>query len=349
MSYNFHKKIRSLQSVLKNCFRPELPAKRSSICFITDYSANLRIKSLPKFATNQIRKVSSSNLIKSNDSNVNENGSKDEQNRKVLDDIEFKNILSDFAKDFGVGSESEQILEDIRKKIDDPSIDGQTKTQDQGKEFDPVYHKKVLNNTTTGNKFKEFSESDAVVIPSYEDIVSEPDSEFIFHIDQGSNVLLLPEEVKRGVHGVFDIDELVEALRKENVLDITAISVPEDIHYTDFLVLATAKSPRHSIAVCENIKKLYKLKKHIKDPFVIVEGGKESDWKALDLGNIVLHIFLEETRVLYDIESLWLFDPEFDKGRNMKTDPMYESIQEQLAFFNALNDSTSGESTHKNS
>lgn len=36
------------------------------------------------------------------------------------------------------------------------------------------------------------------------------------------------------------------------------------------------------------------------------------NWKLIDLGNIVLHLFLEDAREFYDIESLWTVGEEFD-------------------------------------
>lgn len=33
--------------------------------------------------------------------------------------------------------------------------------------------------------------------------------------------------------------------------------------------------------------------------------GKDSEWILGDYGDIVLHIFTEETRQLYDLERLW--------------------------------------------
>ncbi len=39
-------------------------------------------------------------------------------------------------------------------------------------------------------------------------------------------------------------------------------------------------------------------------------------WIALDLGNIILHIFLQEVRDYYDLETLWTVGPLFDDLTN---------------------------------
>ena len=35
------------------------------------------------------------------------------------------------------------------------------------------------------------------------------------------------------------------------------------------------------------------------------EGYQESNWVILDYGNVLVHIFHEETRLFYDLENLW--------------------------------------------
>lgn len=53
-------------------------------------------------------------------------------------------------------------------------------------------------------------------------------------------------------------------------------------------------------------------------------------------GNIILHIFLEEVRAKYDIESCQLFDLEYDSGGKVEADPMLKVFAEQMEFFNSL-------------
>ncbi|GFW92007.1 mitochondrial assembly of ribosomal large subunit protein 1 [Trichonephila clavipes] len=252
--------------------------------------------------------------------------STNEPNLNLEDDPDFQNILKDFAQDFNVTGESEQILEEFKKSLHEPkagvpSPDGKSSS----------------SSNTVIDKYTEFSELDSTVIPSHEDLQSGAyENDIIYHIDQNWNRDVSQMQYKRGVSGVYEIHELVELLRRENIVNISVIYIPKELHYTDFLVLGTAKSPRHSKAVVENVLKVYKMKKDKKDPFIVIDGEKTANWKALDMGNIVLHIFLEETRAFYDIESLWLFDSDFDKGGTLKPDPILNSLEEQMAFFDSL-------------
>ena len=36
-----------------------------------------------------------------------------------------------------------------------------------------------------------------------------------------------------------------------------------------------------------------------------VEGKQEGRWAVLDYGDVIVHIFYEETRRLYSLETLW--------------------------------------------
>lgn len=49
----------------------------------------------------------------------------------------------------------------------------------------------------------------------------------------------------------------------------------------------------------------FKHKKNSDDAPLKIEGLECDEWKVLDMGNIVLHIFDHETRERYNIETLW--------------------------------------------
>ena len=144
---------------------------------------------------------------------------------------------------------------------------------------------------------------------------------------------------KRGVTGVFDIEDLVDALRSEQLLDLMVIKVPAKASYCDFLVLATARSVRHLSSVIEFIRKLYKLKKHDSDPQLSYTIGEKlkSNWQVLDFGHIVLHVFLPGVREQYDLETLWSCGPEFDdKTVRPVYDPVTDILEKHVKFMEGL-------------
>ncbi|KAH8259635.1 hypothetical protein KR026_008184 [Drosophila bipectinata] len=138
------------------------------------------------------------------------------------------------------------------------------------------------------------------------------------------NILFLKYNVyfvSGGVHGVFDVEDLVELLRKENVDDIFVCSVPEDLKYVDHMVICSGRSYRHMLSTAEFVRRMFKIKRVKGDILPRIEGGKSRDWMAMDLGNIALHIFSPQAREEYDLESLWAIGSQFDRESQKPHNP----------------------------
>ncbi|KAL9906246.1 mitochondrial assembly of ribosomal large subunit protein 1 [Glossina fuscipes] len=133
--------------------------------------------------------------------------------------------------------------------------------------------------------------------------------------------------LKRGIRGVFDIDSLVEVLRKEGAEDIFVCSVPMELKYVDYLVVCSGRSRRHLTAIAEFVRYMYKVKRHSDDTLPKIEGKESHEWMALDLGNIALHILAPKVRISYDLESLWAIGAEYDREFNKPQDPLVELFE----------------------
>lgn len=140
--------------------------------------------------------------------------------------------------------------------------------------------------------------------------------------------------VAGGVTGVFDIEDLVTLLKQDNAENVFVCTVPEHLKYVDYLCVITARSHRHMHAIAEFVLKMYKAKRNKKDLMPRLEGKNSSDWIALDLGNIALHIFSAKTRAQYDIEMLWSVGAEFDTETNKPADPIFELFDQHSSMFN---------------
>lgn len=127
--------------------------------------------------------------------------------------------------------------------------------------------------------------------------------------------------LKRGTRGVFDVEDLVELLRKENVDDIFVCYVPENLKYVDHLVVCSGRSYRHMLTTAEFVRRMFKIKRNRGDILPRIEGDKSRDWMAMDLGNIALHIFSPSAREEYDLESLWAIGSEYDRESQKPHNP----------------------------
>jgi len=85
--------------------------------------------------------------------------------------------------------------------------------------------------------------------------------------------------------------------------DVVVLDVSEQTALFDYFVIATGTSRRQLHAISAEIDDV--LQKDLGDRRLGIEGYEESRWIVLDYGNIVIHLFDEETRAYYDLESLW--------------------------------------------
>lgn len=93
----------------------------------------------------------------------------------------------------------------------------------------------------------------------------------------------------------------VAALEKKAV-GIELLDVAGKIDYADFIVVMTGRSDRHVQALAQGIEE--ELRKTGKRPLSI-EGVPSARWVLMDLGDVVVHVFQEDARGMYDIEGLW--------------------------------------------
>ncbi|MGH7294953.1 MAG: ribosome silencing factor [Polyangiaceae bacterium] len=94
----------------------------------------------------------------------------------------------------------------------------------------------------------------------------------------------------------------VAALDKKAV-GLEILDVAGKVDYADFLVIMTGRSDRHAQSLAQGIEEA--LKKRGVRP-VAVEGLSHGLWVLMDFGDVVVHVFQDEARQLYDLDGLWL-------------------------------------------
>lgn len=85
------------------------------------------------------------------------------------------------------------------------------------------------------------------------------------------------------------------------VLDLTEMS-----SLADYFVFATATNTTMAKSISEEVSA--QLKKHGVN-VVSKEGLGDTDWILIDLGDIIVHIFQEMSREIYDLDNLWIKAP----------------------------------------
>mgnify|MGYP001173852555 FL=1 len=78
----------------------------------------------------------------------------------------------------------------------------------------------------------------------------------------------------------------------------------------DSFIIATCRSTRHAYSTADElVRKLKKMGVKCPNP----EARPQCDWVIVDTGSIIVHLFRQEVRELYNLEKLW--EVSFDSSK----------------------------------
>ncbi len=91
-------------------------------------------------------------------------------------------------------------------------------------------------------------------------------------------------------------------LEEKKAENIQLLDVKTFTSVCDVMILASGHSTQHTRALANYVIEVAK-----KQSIAIlgVEGQENREWILVDLGNVIVHIMLPETRAYYEIEKLW--------------------------------------------
>jgi ribosome-associated protein len=121
-------------------------------------------------------------------------------------------------------------------------------------------------------------------------------------LKQSSPASLQAEAIKKLV---------LQALDELKADNIKVLDVRIQASFTDYMIFASGKSSRHVKSIAREVVDAAKLAKM---PPLGVEGEDVGEWVLVDLGDVIVHVMLPDTRSFYDLEKLWseeLVDAEY--------------------------------------
>mgnify|MGYP005831613773 CR=1 FL=1 len=98
-------------------------------------------------------------------------------------------------------------------------------------------------------------------------------------------------------------------LEERKLSRIEVIDVAESLQIADCFVIASGRNPRHLRAAADELFGRFRewgLKR------LGLEGYREAKWILIDLGDVIVHLFVDEVREFYDLDSLWGDCPRLD-------------------------------------
>lgn len=109
-------------------------------------------------------------------------------------------------------------------------------------------------------------------------------------------------------------ERIIDLALSRKAEDVLELDVGGLVDYTDYLVIATARSDRQAKAIIDAIAEGLRRENGIKARRI--EGLPEGRWVLADYVDVVVHVFLQEARDLYRLEKLWSDAPgrRFDDG-----------------------------------
>ncbi|MBU4526628.1 MAG: ribosome silencing factor [Desulfomicrobium sp.] len=98
------------------------------------------------------------------------------------------------------------------------------------------------------------------------------------------------------------IEQIVTWLADKKGTNIKALDVRGISPLTETMVFVTARSAKHAQSLADEVMQRLAEKKW---EFFGVEGMQAGQWVLVDCNDVIVHVFLDETRSLYNVEGLY--------------------------------------------
>jgi ribosome-associated protein len=89
----------------------------------------------------------------------------------------------------------------------------------------------------------------------------------------------------------------------KKAVGIEIVDVTGKVDYADFLVLMTGQSDRHVATIARAVDETLSADGN---HAISIEGMPRGHWVWIEFVDVVVHVFNEETRALYDLDGLWM-------------------------------------------
>jgi ribosome-associated protein len=100
------------------------------------------------------------------------------------------------------------------------------------------------------------------------------------------------------------LESVVKGIFEKKGLDVLKIDLMKlENRITDYFVICHATSSTQVSSICDSVEDT--VRNDAGEKPLHVEGRDNCFWVLIDYGNVIVHIFLEEYRKFYSLESLW--------------------------------------------
>ena len=96
---------------------------------------------------------------------------------------------------------------------------------------------------------------------------------------------------------------ICKALADKRGKDIVSLYVREKTDLCDYFIIASGSNAPQIKAMGERVEEL--VEKNLAVVPTRTEGVRDGRWAVVDYGDVIVHIFNDETRLFYHLERLW--------------------------------------------
>ncbi len=100
---------------------------------------------------------------------------------------------------------------------------------------------------------------------------------------------------------IKNITEGIQDRKGENIVIADLTSIENTI--CKFFVICQGNTPTQVSAIVDSIKD--RVAKNQKEIPLGIDGQRNAQWVAIDYADVLVHVFLPETREYYNLETLW--------------------------------------------
>ena len=118
-----------------------------------------------------------------------------------------------------------------------------------------------------------------------------------------------------------DLEKLMIAVRAASArkaLDMKAIDIRKIASFAEYFLICSGTSTRQVQAIADEVTD--KLREERDSRPLHVEGYEAGTWVLLDYGDLIVHVFTDESRGFYQLERLW---------RDAESVPLPEELTQQ--------------------
>lgn len=116
-----------------------------------------------------------------------------------------------------------------------------------------------------------------------------------------------------------------KALADKRGKDIVALYVREKTDLCDYFIIASGSNAPQIRAMGERVEELVEREYGIQP--TRTEGVRDGRWAVVDYGDVIVHIFNDETRLFYHLERLWTDGGNLQRFNEEKGDFVAPDVQ----------------------